>query len=316
MAKLDVVYDANIALKHDLVSQAEALAEAGARVENLAALKTLQTRWKQIGVTRRGQDQKAWAAFKKQGDIVYNKVQELRQAQRDEVDQQLNVYRKIIKDIQKLANTASDLAEADQQFSRLQSDFAALPELPRHLPEKLVQGIRRDYRNACDQFDRRHSRIIKDRHDQQIDALRSKADICAQLEALGPSPPEQQLRELSRQWDSIELQNAELSRRIEARRSKASSAIDRTAVGEERRMLCIRLEIMLDVESPADDKALRRQYQLQQMNESGLGQQPVNKKELLETLELDWLCMPGSEAEQQKVLDERFQRVLRSARNT
>ena len=27
-------------------------------------------------------------------------------------------------------------------------------------------------------------------------------------------------------------------------------------------------------------------------------------------MELDWLCMPGAEAEQQKILDERFQRVL------
>jgi hypothetical protein len=112
MAKLGVVYDENIALKQDLVRQTEALAEAGAKVENLAALKTLQTRWKQIGVTRRNQDQKAWAAFKKQGDIVYNKVQQLRQEQRDGTDQQLNAYRGIIRDIQKLAKTASDLAES------------------------------------------------------------------------------------------------------------------------------------------------------------------------------------------------------------
>ena len=313
MVKLDVAYEANIALKQELVRQAEALAEASAKVENLATLKTLQTRWKQIGVTRRKQDQKAWAAFKKETDIVYKKVQELRQEQRDEIDQQLNAYRKIIEDIQELAKSASDLAESDRQFSRLQANYTALPELPRHLPEKLVQGIQRDYRNACDQYDNSHSRIVKNRHNQQIDALRMKADICTQLEALGLSPPEQQLQELSKQWDSIELQNAELLRRIEARRNQALSAIDRAAIGAERRILCIRLEIMMDVDSPAEDKALRRQYQLEQMNKSGLGQQPVNKKELLETMELDWLCLPGAEAEQQKVLDERFQRVLRSA---
>jgi hypothetical protein len=313
MAKLDAVYDENIALKQELVRQTEALAEASAKVENLATLKTLQTRWKQIGITRRNQDQKAWAAFKKQGDIVYNRVQELRREQRGEIDQQLSAYREIIRNIQNLAKTASDLAESDRQFSSLQDDYAALPELPRHLPEKLLEGIRRDYRNACDQYDNSHSRIIKNRHDRQIDALRKKADICAQLEALGVSPPEQQLQEISRQWDSIELQNAELSRRIEARRGTAQSAMDRAAIEAERRMLCIRLEIAMDVDSPAEDRALRRQYQLEQMNKSGLGQQAVDKKQLIETMELDWLCMPGAEAEQQKALDERFQRVLRSA---
>ena len=158
-----------------------------------------------------------------------------------------------------------------------------------------------------------HARIMKNRHKQQIDALRIKADICAQLEALGPSPTEQQLQELSRQWDSIELQNGELSRRIEARRNKAQSSMDRAAIEAERRMLCIKLEIMMDEESPDEDKVLRRQYQLEQMSKSGLGQQPVDKKELLEIMELDWLCLPGAEAEQQKVLDERFRRVLRSA---
>ncbi|MDH3760764.1 MAG: DUF349 domain-containing protein [Gammaproteobacteria bacterium] len=313
MAKLDVAYDENIALKQELVRQTEALAEASAKVENLATLKTLQTRWKQIGVTRRNQDQKAWAAFKKRGDIVYNKVQQLRQEQRNEIDQQLNAYRDIIKQIQKLSKTASDLAESDRQFSALQANYAALPELPHHLPEKLLQGIQRDYRNACDQFDNSHSRIIKNRHNRQLDALRLKASICAQLEALGVSAPERQLQELLQQWDSIELQNMELSRRIEARRDTAQTTMDRAAIGAERRMLCIQLEIAMDVESPDEDRALRRQYQLEQMNKSGLGQQNVNKKELIETMELDWLCMPGAEAELQKALDERFQRVLRSA---
>ena len=32
-----------------------------------------------------------------------------------------------------------------------------------------------------------------------------------------------------------------------------------------------------------------------------------NNKELLKTMELGWLCMPGAEVAQQKALDERFQ---------
>jgi len=312
-AKLEVAYDANIALKQQLIAQTEALAETTAKVENLASLKILQSRWNQIGVTRRNQDQKAWSAFKKQGDIVYSKVQELRQGQRRETDQQLNAYREIIKHIQKLAKTASNLAEVDQQFSVLQANYAALPALPRQLPEKLVEGIQRDYHNACDRYDSSRSRIIKKRHHQQIDALRLRANLCAQQEALGASPSEQQLEEISQQWDSIELHNADLSRRIEARRNTAQSVIDRAAIGAERRMLCIQLEIAMGVESPAEDRALRMQYQLDQMNKSGLGQQTFNSKDLLENMELEWLCMPGADAEQQKALDERFQQVIRSA---
>ncbi len=310
MAKLDIVYDENIASKKRLVEQAEALAEASAKAENLTSLKSLQARWKQVGVTRRGEDQKAWKAFKKQADIIYDNVQALRRKQRDETDQQLDAYRNIIKAIQKLARTANDLAEADHQFSELEIGYSALPELPPQLPEKLVADIHRDYRKACDQFDNCRSLIIKGRHSQQLDALRQKAGLCTQLEALAASVSEQQLLEISQQWDAIVLHNPELSQRIEARRSSAQSDLDRDAIGAERRMLCIRIEILMDVESPPQDRDLRMQYQLQQMNQSGLGQPVVDREQLAEGIELDWLCMPGAGAEQQKALDERFQRAL------
>ena len=125
--KLNLEYDANIELKQALIKQAEALAGEPAKEENLTALKTLQHRWKQIGVTRRKDDQKAWTEFKKQGDQVFGKIQEVRQGQRDETDQQLNAYRDIIKAIQTLAKTATELSEADHQFS----DYR--PAMPNYL---------------------------------------------------------------------------------------------------------------------------------------------------------------------------------------
>ncbi|MBG7609244.1 MAG: DUF349 domain-containing protein, partial [Anaerolineae bacterium] len=258
-AKLDVVYEANINLKHQLIEQTVALVEAEAKEENLAKLKSLQTRWKQIGITKRNQDQKAWTEFKKQGDLVFNKVQQLHQGQKEKTNQQVKAYRDIIKDIQQLASTAKNLAEADQLFSALQVKYAELPELPlpethggeskgpdsyrseshrpeprRHLapgqlPEKLAEGIQRDYRKACDQFDECRSRIIKNKHAQQIDALRQKANLCALQEALGESPSAEKLQELEQQWDAIELHDAALSRRIEKRRNSAQTTIDRAA---------------------------------------------------------------------------------------
>ncbi len=310
MGKLDLVYDENIALKQRLIEQAETLAESETRVENLTSLKSLQARWKQVGVTRRGEDQKAWKAFKKQGDIVFGKVQELRRGQRDETDQQLKAYRDIIKAIQHLASTANDLVEADQRFSELEANYKALPELPPQLPEKLLEGIHRDFRKACDQFDLCHSRIIKSRHSQLLDTLRQKASLCTQLEALAASASEQQLQEIAQQWDALELYDPALSCRIEARRSSALSGLNRESFGAQRRLLCIRLEILKDIESPAEDREARMQYQLEQMNQSGLGRSVVDSRQLIENMELDWLCMPGAQAEQQTALDQRFQRVL------
>jgi len=313
MARLDVVYDANIELKQQLIKQTIALAEAEVKEDNLNALKSLQNRWKQVGLTRRNQDQKAWKTFKKEGDRVYNQVQELRQGKRDETDQQLNAYRDIIKQIQQLARSATELAAADQQFAALQEQYSALPELPAQLPEKLLEGLQRDYRNACTQFDQCHARIINNMQSQQFDALRQKAGLCSQLEALGTSPDEVKLQKIMSEWDAITLQDTELSRRIEDRRNAAHSGIDRSEIGEQRRMLCIRLEIALGAETPAEDRALRMQYQLDQMNKSGLGQHSIDNSAQIESIKLDWLCMPGAESTLQKKLDQRFHKILSKA---
>lgn len=314
MAKLDIAYDANIEMKHQLIRQTVTLAEAEAKIQNLDALKLLQSRWKQVGVTRRSQDQKAWHEFREQGDIVYNKVQVLRQGLRNETDQQLNAHRAIIKEIQQLAKTANNMADADQQFSKLQVSYAELPELPTQLPEKLIDGIRRDYGKACDQYQDSHSRMIKSKRNQEIESLRLKADLCVRLEALGSSASDSELEEISQQWDSIALSNNDLSNRIEARRSSVQSDINRVELSEQRRLLCIQLEIALEVDSPTEDRSLRMQYQLEQMNQSGFGSQPVNNKTILKNMELDWLCMPGAEPELQTILDKRFQQTLRTAR--
>ncbi len=63
---------------------------------------------------------------------------------------------------------------------------------------------------------------------------------------------------------------------------------------------------------PAEDKTERMQFQLDQMNESGLGLQALNNAEQLKNMELDWLCMPGAEPKQQAKLDERFWRAFDS----
>jgi hypothetical protein len=282
---------------------------------NLIKLKSLQEQWKRIGSAKRNQEQKAWLKFKEQTDLVYNKLQGSRREQRDITDRQLGAYGKIVKDIQQLAATAQDLVEADRQFAALEAQYNALPELPGQLPEKMREGMQRDYRNACRQFSESRSRIINNKHGQKMNALRQKAELCARLESMGKSPSEDELREIAQQWDSIVLSDAALARRIEARRNSAQADMDRIAVGEERRMLCIKLEIALDVESPGEDKALRMQYQIEQMNKSGLGVRTRYDGEQLENVEVDWLCMAGAEPERQKELDMRFQQVLQAGRN-
>ena len=127
-----------------------------------------------------------------------------------------------------------------------------------------------------------------------------------------PTSEQQQLEQITQQWDSITLDDSEFSSRIEARRKDSQTVVDRAEITAERRLMCIKLEIAKDAETPAEDKAERMKFQLEQMNESGLGLQTLNNAEQLKNMELDWLCMPGAEPQQQAILDERFWRAFDS----
>ena len=95
-----------------------------------------------------------------------------------------------------------------------------------------------------------------------------------------------------------------------ARRISALEPVDRDEIAAQRRLLCIKLEIAQGKDSPPQDRDLRMQYQLEQMNQSGLGHQVMDTDSEVERMEIDWLCMPGAAPEQQKALDQRFRRAL------
>ena len=139
----------------------------------------------------------------------------------------------------------------------MQASYAELPDLtklPQQLPEKLTEGIQRDYRNACAQFDECHTRIISSMRKQQLDALRRKAELCTQLEAVftadqGASPDQQQLEKIKQQWDAIDVRMMQsISSRIEARREAAQNGHWIARRSQQNVVLmCIQLEIAKDV---------------------------------------------------------------------
>lgn len=309
---LDVVYDANLELKNQLIEQVNSMLDGEVNEQSLDKLKLYQTRWKQVGVTRRKQDQKAWKKFKNASDAVYQKIQGLRKARRHEQDEKLNAYRRISRAIQNLAKTAKDLATADAEFEQLETDYKALPELPHNLPEKLVKGLAADYRRAGDAYGRARQRMQAAGRQQQIDTLAKKAALCAELEQLGSDPKSGKVDELQQAMADIEIANNSLAKQF-ALREKAALDPDRSQAAEARRLFCIELEILLGVDSPAEDAQKRMQIQLERMKQQGIGQAQKQTAATIEKRRLEWLCMPGADAKTQLKLDQRFNKLLKPA---
>jgi len=308
--KLAVEYDKNIADKHALTVQLDQMLEQDVTEQSLEKLQFMQSKWKQVGVTRRSEDQAAWLKFKASSDAVYQKIQDLRQAKRSVEDEQIVAYKQIHRKILALAKSTQDLTVSDKEFAALEAEYKALPALPSSLPEKIIERLNKEYAQACHAYDGAKDRLDKAKVDNEVATLAAKAQLCSELEQLPADAEQAEIEALQDKINSLELSNRSYAKRFAKRLEKARD-MDREGYSAARRMLLIESEILLDIDSPKEDKDLRLQTQLDKMKQQGIGNTTTDASATMDEVKIDWLCMPGAKAELQKQFDERFGKLLK-----
>jgi len=146
--------------------------------------------------------------------------------------------------------------------------------------------------------------------DNELDTLAAKASLCAELEQLPKTAKPADIEALEAKINALEITNKDYLKRF-AKRLKQARNSERDDYAEARRLLLIDCEILLDVESPKEDKDLRLQIQLDRMKQQGIGNTALNVTDKLEALKLDWLCIPGAKANIQKEFDTRFDAMFK-----
>ncbi len=306
---LDPVFDSNIELKNQITAQTEAILELEISEASLEKLKLYQHRWKQIGITRRKQDQQAWTAFRAACDRVFDAVKKIRNEKRAVEDQQINAYKSVIRQIVSLSNTATNLSDAEPEFERLCESYKALPILPKGLPDKLIERLAADFKRASDRYSKTREKLIQASKDDVISRLSHKAQLCQQLELSVSRGDSEKASALEQQINSIIIVDKALDKRFGKRMNEVTNT-DRSKANEARRLLCIDLEILLDVPSPDEDKSLRMKVQLDRMKKAGIGHTQVERTKALAELKLAWLCSPGADPELQDTFEQRFNHLM------
>lgn len=274
----------------------------------MTQLQQLQTRWKQVGITRRKEDQIVWKKFKAATDRVYEKVKGIRQTKRDAENEQIDAYRNINKQIQELAKSATDLADADHRFSSLESSYSELPPLPKDLAEKFTENLAKDHARACNNYAKRRDQLVANLANKELAALQEKARLCTELERAINTSEKEEIDRLLSEIRDIPLGSA-LQKRFDERLDSVHDK-DRTKATEQRRLMCIDLEILLGAESPEEDRELRMKIQFDRMKTQGLGNTNQDKNQQIQETKLDWLCKPGAEPSVQAQLNQRIEKLL------
>lgn len=317
--KLDPVYEANAAEKKDLIERVNKLGEGEVNQHCINQVKSLQSAWRLSGACRQKEDRALWDEFRTATNKIFDVHRGKKREEHAANFEHVRRAREIIATLSSISKAKEPLTEKD--ITDLQEEYAALAEFP----ERDQKRLARDYRKATDAVDRFKQQASDNNRKRALQSMQQNADLCTQLEALAGqqfSDIEPQVNTILDEWQSPDKgENPQAAKAMEARKDsilkllKSDTTPDYESNETRRRLLCIELEILCDKETPQEDKAIRMQYQLEQLQQ-GLQSSSTagTRAEQIEQLQIKWLTSgPASQSVQDK-LNSRFNETVESVK--
>jgi len=306
--KLDAEYDENEKIKQELIEKVTKLSDAEVSQHTINQTRRLQNAWKSTGIMRRKRDQELWEIFNGHCREIHKKYGALKKEKADSENEHVQRARVLIREIKALSQSNNP---DENKFQTLQEEFSTLPEFP----EKDKRGLQKDFNRVSQQFSRQRDASAKNHARAEMEELERLSGLCNQYELLvgQDSVAETKLDELNSEWDSSEVvlprkwASAIQNRRdVACQHIAAQSKYDFDKTEKARRLACIQMEILSGKETPAEDRALRMEIQLAQLQQ-GMGSAAVEdaSAERQEKL-IEWLCMPPVPEAQRDKLESRF----------
>lgn len=284
-------YAKNAEQKQLLIRRAAGLVELADGREATETAKSLQAKWKELGAAGPEQDQALWAEFRKHCDAVFQKRHQAHVEYTAELQANKARAAAICEEVERFcARSGTELREGAAKANEWRAAFESIGELPRSeeraLKGRLERALERVKALLSEQRTRDKQRSVED-------LLEAAGRIHAYARAIGLAAPDAE-REAAReaaevfmagisQWPKGGIE-ALTDARARAERQGALDPADERAA----RLLCIRAEILRELPTPAQDQALRREYQMQRLVER-MGRGGNGPDDSVESLLLEWV---------------------------
>ena len=294
MAALSAAHERDVeTAKARLIAQATALsANAGANAPREA--RELQQRWTALGNGRRAMDQKQWREFRTACDGVFGKLDAARKQREDEHAAAHAQAQQVLDEYAALASVADSdvetvrrrLRELDARWNSASIEDRALLKRQRELRDRIALHLKDAERG------KRLGRFSA--------ALQKYAALRAQ-ETGGPAAA------LSALPSAAEF-DAALAGRCARAQAGATADADDDAV----RAILVRLEFIAGIDSPAEDRQLRMNHQVQRLSSRMRDGASANPERELSDLLQGWFA----QTPQAPALEERFTIAANAAIDT
>jgi len=311
--KITAELDRNKQAKQHLIEQARQLIASDDLRTATEQAKQLQAKWKTIGKSWHKEDQQLWQEFRQQCDALFARRNQEADAARQQRQAQVEQAKELIgklKGYAGLALTELDAAKAEIEATKLAFDNLSLPrESAKALSEQLQAAL------AAISSTRQSARVQAE--NQRWQDLFGAAEAIRQYElALIAASDDQAVTVIAAKAAAEEYLN-NTSRwptgtlpLLQQRLAKAPTleATGEAERAQQLRLLCIRAEILTGKPTPESDKALRMNYQVQQMQQA-FGQRDSQ----IEALVQEWIMVGGVSDPDYPALLARFQDSRASA---
>lgn len=289
---INVEYQKNSDAKQIVINSAEKLKD----IENVASAidqaKKLQVQWKSCGRTWPREENKLWGIFRAHCDAVFTRKGEEVAAFKAELQETKVQAESLCVSIEALLLLKGDsLLSAKTQLHELLDEFSKLGALPRDA-EKV---IKERFFSAKDHFDI----LVKSHRNSQKrlawESVYTANKLVNQWQEFSCSQGNASesavgvLVKLNEKIDSIDKWPAGTKKLIENKVADLITTQDKLVSNESiLRLLCVRMEVVADAPTPAEDQALRMEHQVKRLQQ-GMAGVSASKEEQTSELLLEWL---------------------------
>ena len=266
----------NQAEKRDLIEQMKALADEPDLDRATESAKALQQRWHTTVPARQRDENALWKAFRAAADAVFSRRAAQHQARHAEMADNQATREAICTELTELAAAATDPKALSQALRELEARWRNTEALP--VRRDAVAALNRRWRDAHATALKRHEQLTEAQRWEAIARIEARADLCDRTARALVAGNDVDAERLRQDWTDLpNLDDAAIAERLNgifetlletkgdgAREQLRKHMGDNLARREE---LCLHLEIVAGVDSPAELQSRRLELQVERLNE-------------------------------------------------
>lgn len=258
----------SIKARERLITDIEALAEEKNLREALDRLEALKKQWKITVVGKRDHENRLWKRYQNACDLTFRRRDAERKEQAAERNDNLKQKQALIDELAGIARAGDpELLTNAHALARISARWEDIGWVPR----KQERNLNNHWQDAQKAF-RKALETAKSRtHASELGNLAERAALCHQWEQTELAGNTVDADAARAEWDALPPLSDDHAGAMDRRFTQALSRPDDATLSANlavKQAACLRLEVLLELESPPECQAERMAYQIERLNAS------------------------------------------------